>query len=135
MSETAVLLSRPQTLAQARSKLDLLCQLRDRIEQRLDHAMALAEKGGQTTMAVLDRNAEKLRTFADKSIRSQHQINRLAKRFQKVERQVPDMDNTGIDRQLARVLQILDKTETLLEVELLELDGIVEEIEGSARRN
>ena len=135
MSETAVSLSRLQTLAQARSKLDLLCQLRDRIEQRLDHAMALAEKGGQTTLAVLDRNAEKLRTFADKSIRSQDQINRLAKRFQRVDRQVPDMANTGIDRQLARALQILDKTETLLEVELLELDGIVEEIEGSARRN
>ena len=134
MSETPVSLSRLQTLAQARSKLDLLCQLRDRIEQRLDHAMALAEKG-QTTMAVLGRNAEKLRTFADKSIRSQDQINRLAKRFQKVDRQAPDMDNTGIDRQLARALQILDKTETLLEVELLELDGIVEEIEGSARRN
>jgi hypothetical protein len=27
------------------------------------------------------------------------------------------------------------RKETLLEVELLELDGIVEEIEGSARRN
>jgi hypothetical protein len=133
MTDTALLLSRLDLSAKVMAKIDLAESLRDRVIQKCASMMALALEGDNelrkaAVSAVLDRNAKRLETFAEGANRAGRHLDKVAKRLTAIN-DFADAPAGRVDRIMSRSLSSLERIQSLLELELLELDGISDEIE------
>jgi hypothetical protein len=133
MTDTALLLSRLGLAAKIAAKITLTENLRDRVIQKCSALMALALEGENelrkaTVSAVLDRNTKRLETFVKGADRTSRHLDKVAKRLTDIDDFV-DQPAGRVDRIMSRSLSSLERIQSLLELELLELDGISDEIE------
>lgn len=129
-------LSRLRLLAEIDAKLTLLEQLQDRVLARLKQATLLYQRYVDNripTMAALKNHVQQIEGLGKRMDDVQSQRATIAKKLQKVMPQINDSANTHVDRVLERSLYSLEQLQSLLEVQLLEIDGLVEELEGAVK--
>src|SRR5208282_5167293 len=132
MTDTALLLSRLELSAKVAAKIDLTENLRDRVIQKCSALLVLAQEGEDelrkaAVSAVLDRNTKRLETFVEGANRAGRHLDKVAKSLTDINHFV-DAPAGRVDRIMSRSLSSLERIQSLLELELLELDGISDEI-------
>jgi hypothetical protein len=133
MTDTALLLSRLGISAKIAAKITLTENLGERVVQKCSALLALAQEDGSELRkaainAVLDRDAKRLKTLVEGANRTGRHRDKVAQRLTDIKDFV-DAPAGRVDRVMSRSLSSLERIQALLELELLELDGIADEIE------
>ena len=119
-------------------RLELLPKLQERIAQKLAELRACCEQTKDENQqsavtAILERNDAKMRTIGNKAMRIGNRINSAvgkmeAVRSKSAERLSP-VQEKRLTRAINRGLKTLELSQSLLEMQLLDLDGITDEID------
>lgn len=119
-------------------QLELLPKLQERVAQKLAELQARCEQAkgenqqGAVT-AILQRNDAKMRAIGNKAIRIQDRINSAVEKMEAVRSKSAERLSPVQEKRLTRAinkgLKTLELSQSLLEMQLLELDGITDEID------
>ena len=119
-------------------RLEMLPKLQERVDQKLAELPARGEQarsGDQqrAVIAILKRNDAKMKTIGNKAIRIRDRINSAVQKVEAVRSKSPErlapIQEKRLTRAINRGLKTLVLSQSLLEMQLLELDGIADEID------